>query len=520
MTRAAGPSLRPAWPPRRQDLAAAGLLLLATLPWWLALRLPFIGTDDPYYVTENSDVLAGLTPGSVAAAFSSAWGGLWSPVTFLSLMLDITVFGPWSVGLHATNVVLHIANAILVYLFLRRATGAWGRSLAVAVLFAMHPLRVESVAWVSERKDVLAMFFLMLALLAYLAMARAAGRRAVACGAALCGLYALSLMSKPMAVTLPALLFILDGWPLGRLTGPGKVPWRRLVLEKVPVAVLAVAISVVTLVVQRELHVTEDLGRTPPLLRLQTAAVGYALYLRDHVYFEGLALYYPLVRELHVGAFAAAAALLAGLTALAVYAARRPGLGGRGRAVLAGWAWFVLTLLPMIGLVQSGAQSRADRYTYFPSVGLLTAAVWLWPAAWVARPRGRWLAAATAGGCACLLAVHTTYRLRLWADPLAMYMEGLAHTGPNGFLESAIGVMLQESKNYAGALEYYDRAVRSSPWLPSAHHNRAAMLMRFGRTDEGLREFDAARRLAPWEPLYDLSYRRALQAIQAASRPR
>ncbi|MGH9361727.1 MAG: tetratricopeptide repeat protein, partial [Thermoanaerobaculia bacterium] len=364
-------AVRPlAWTARLRSLSPPlGLALLTVLVFAPVVRHDFVSLDDPAYVTGNAQVRRGLT----AEGFRWAWGnevaGNWHPLTMLSHMLDAELHGLDPGGHHLTSLLLHAANAVLLFVLLRRLTGAAGRSAAVAALFAVHPLHVESVAWIAERKDVLSAFFFFLALLAWSGYARrpSSWRYLLALLA-----FALGLLAKPMVVTLPLVLLLLDVWPLGRLPLAAAAERRRalgpLLREKLPFVLLALGAAAVALVTQREAMsplAALSLGR-----RIANALLAYAAYLSDTVWPRGLAVFYPLPGALPAWRVALAAVLLAALTALALARLHRsPWLA-------VGWLWFVGMLLPVIGLLQVGSQARADRYTYLPSIGLFVALVW------------------------------------------------------------------------------------------------------------------------------------------------
>jgi len=502
---------------KKLDLPAIGVLLLVTLPWWWAVGCPFTGYDDPIYVTNNPLVLGGLNWGSFKGAFAATTGHLWLPATWISLALDVSLFGTGPVGFHLTNVVLHVVNTVLLYLFLRQVTGMPGRSLLVAALFSVHPLRVESVAWVTERKDVLSGLLGLLALMAYARFVAARGGKRVGWYAGMCGLYLLSLMAKPTLVTMPVLLLLMDVWPLRRWRGG----WRGgmwLVLEKVPAACISAAIAVVTLVIQREAGALAPVEKSPMLLRLANAVLSYSYYLRDTVYFGGLSFYYPVVKVLGGPQMALAAAVVMAVVLLAVVLVMRKAPGGVPFAV--GMAWFFVALLPNIGIIQSGAQSRADRFTYWPSIGLWMALVWVLPA--FRTRRGVQVGAAVGAAAVVVLAVCMWTRLMLWRDPLSLYVDGMMRAPGNGMLEFLTGVELEQENQFREAEALYRRAVADMPGLADAHLNLGSLLVQTGREEEGWREIARARELAPEDPLFEKTEKRLREVMRerAATRGR
>lgn len=347
---------------------AAGLLLLTVAVYAPVRGFAFVDFDDGEYVVANPHVQRGLDGGSVAWAFSSFYAANWHPLTWLSHMLDVELFDGWAGGHHLTNLALHAANVILVFLLLESvAFGPWA-SVAVAALFAVHPLRVESVAWIAERKDLLSALLWLLTIAAYGAWTRRGGAWRYA---GVVALFALALMAKPMAVTLPAVLVLADVWPLARLAA-----WRDLrprLVEKLPLFALSLASAVVTWEAQSAFGATMRADVLPGGERLANAALSIVLYLRDAVWPVGLAVFYPHPASAG-GRVSRPAALAAALALLAISAAALA-LGRRRPWVAAGWcAWLVL-LAPVIGLLQVGSQARADRYTYLLLLPLFVVAV-------------------------------------------------------------------------------------------------------------------------------------------------
>src|SRR5690349_9631936 len=348
-------------------LAAMTLLVYARV-----YTADFVNYDDNDYVYENPHVMHGLSIAAVHWAFGTTDVSYWHPLTWLSHMLDVQLFGLNPAGHHATNVILHASASVLLFLLLRRMTGDDWRSAVVAALFAWHPLHIESVAWISERKDVLSTFFWILTLMAYVRYAtevRDQGRRTrIFYGLSLL-LFVLGLMSKPMVVTLPFVLLLLDFWPLGRASNA--LGFRRLVLEKVPFFILTVAASAVTYWVQKTGGAMAPTDSIPMSTRLMNAVLAYGSYVSKVFWPSNLAIVYPYHKHAWPAAMTLGLALMLILwTGLLVFWARRD------RAPLIGWFWFLGTLVPTIGIVQVGSQSMADRYTYIPSIGFFILVVW------------------------------------------------------------------------------------------------------------------------------------------------
>jgi tetratricopeptide (TPR) repeat protein len=485
------PTSAPNLAPSRNDwLVAAALAAVTFAVFAPALDAHFIDMDDTDYVTHNPQVLHGLSPAGAAWAFSTFHAGNWHPLTWLSLQLDATVWKtangrPDARGFHLTNVCLHAANAGLLFLAVRALSGASWRSAAVALLFAVHPLRVESVAWVAERKDVLSVTFGLLALWAYAAYAAAPSVRrysAVALG------LALSLLAKPMLVTLPFLLLVLDWWPLRRVRE--KNNWGRLVLEKVPLLALCLASCVTTVLAQT--GAMASLNKAPLSLRLETAVVAGATYLGLAVWPVHLAVYYPM--PLHgwpAWRLTVSAMTLAGLTTVAVWQRlRRPYL-------LAGWLWFLGTLMPVIGLVQVGMQAYADRYTYFPEIGLAIALCWYAAEVAVAWPRAVPVAI---GGLAVGLAVLTRIQLTPWDDTMTLWEHANATTGETVWGLTHLGETLKQQEKYEKAAERYRAVLAMDPTSVVGHNELGVIYRRQGKLEEAEKSLREARRLAPENP--------------------
>ncbi|HKI05311.1 MAG TPA: glycosyltransferase family 39 protein [Thermoanaerobaculia bacterium] len=419
-------------------------------------------------------VQKGITPESLAWVRTANVANNWHPLTMLSHMLDYEIFGMSPAGHHFTSLLLHAANVLLLFEVLRRMTGAAGRSAVAAGLFAVHPLHVESVAWVAERKDVLSALFWILAMGAYHCYAaRPSPGRYLLVALAM----ALGLMAKPMVVTLPLALLLLDVWPLGRLTFESGWEHRlsRLAAEKLPLLGLSAAASLVTLHYQTTSLVT--LEALPWRLRLANAAVSYAAYLGKTLLPRNLAVFYPIPLDIPLWKAAGAALLIASLTALAAWKARK------APWLLVGWLWFLGTLVPVIGLVQVGRQAMADRYTYLPSIGLFLALCWGLPALSAGR---RWRSALAAAAVLALLALAAATRaqVRHWSDSVTLYRHALAATRGNYVAHVGLARALAARKDWTGAADQYRAALALRPRLRVAQKGLAQALHEAGRGEE------------------------------------
>jgi tetratricopeptide (TPR) repeat protein len=475
-------------------LAAALLLAAITLLTFSgALGNGFVH-DDEQYVTTNPGVRGGLSREGVAWAFTSFDHANWHPLTWLSHQADVELFGLTPRGHHLTGLLVHAANAALLLVALARLTGSPAAAAAAAALFALHPLRVESAAWIAERKDVLSLLFALLALLAYHRYARRPD--APRYGAVL-ALFALGLMAKPMLVTLPLLLLLLDWWPLGRFAGGAAVSrggGRRLpspLAEKVPLLALSAVSALVTYLAQSHGGAVGSSRVYPVLQRLANVPQACLAYLSDTFWPSRLAVFYPFPAAPAPGKAILAAAILLGLTLLAARLARAAPF------VLAGWLWFLCALVPVIGLIQVGDQARADRYTYLPSIGLAVAAAWGTQRLARRLPSGRALLAVAATLVLTALIVATRAQVRVWKDEGTLFARAL-EVAPESWLAHAnYGKVLLERGQVTESLGHLRQAARLNPQSPQVQLSLGAASLMLGNPAEAVAAFTAALRLRP-----------------------
>ena len=484
------PRTKPPVPPQkssalagaRLDLLIYLLLLLATFAVYAQVRdFDFLNYDDTVYVTENLHVRQGLSVPGLEWALTSGETGNWHPLTWVSHMLDSEFFGLDSGWHHLHNVLLHALAAILLCIFLQRATATRWRSALAAFLFALHPLHVQSVAWVSERKDVLSACFWFLTLWQYVRYTQRPGTgRYLAVALSFC----LGLMAKPMVVTLPFVLLLLDYWPLARLRERG----RKAVWEKVPLVVLAGAGSAVTYVTQKGSGFVNPL---PFETRLVNAIHSCALYILEAFWPARLAVFYPYPHD-----FALLPLLIEGVL-LAVVTAGVIVLRRRAPYLLVGWGWFVVTLSPVIGLVQVGAQAHADRYMYIPMVGLLVMLIW-GAAEILEELRAKTLAIPLAA-VACLVSAALSWvQVGYWRNSETLFRHALAVTNNNSVAYHSLGSYLMTSPGrLSEALPYLETAVRIDPDSAPAQTDLGTALGRMGRLPEAIAQLQIAVRLAP-----------------------
>ncbi len=475
--------------PARDWLAAAALAILTFAAFARVLGAGFVNYDDTFYVTGNPHVLGGLSLPDARWAFTTFYNSNWHPLTWLSLQLDATLWHasdgtPDPRGFHLTNVLVHSASAAALFLALRVLTGCFWCSAAVALLFAVHPLRAESVAWVSERKDVLSVFFGLLALWAYAGYARSPS---VARYLLVAVPFALSLLAKPTLVTLPCLFLVLDWWPLARVRTARD--WPHLAVEKLPLLAFATVSCILTIRAQTAEGAVMSLEKFPPAVRAGNAAVSYVAYLAKTAWPGDLAVYYP-----HPGAKLSDRNVARSVLILAALAAGAVVLRRRAPYLLAGWLWFLGTLVPAIGLVQAGDQAYADRYTYFPQIGLLVALCW--GAADLAGGHGRVVLAAGAAAAAAL-AVVTWNQLAVWNDSVALWDNDLRQAGPSYVALMARGEALDKLGRLAESAASYEGAARLDRASARPPLELGMVLQKQGKLQEAAREFEEACRLAP-----------------------
>src|ERR1043166_3273747 len=493
----------------RKALLISILLAAVTFCTYLpSLSNGFVGMDDPAYVYGNPHVRGGLAWENMRWALTAYEKSLWHPVTMLSIQLDCQLFGLKPAGHHLTSLLLHCANTVLLFLLLHGLSGALWRSAFVAALFALHPLHVESVAWAAERKDVLSGFFFMLTLLAYARYAEEIGDRRQEIGAGarkwvrpaifylLSSIFfLLGLMSKPMLVTVPFVLLLLDYWPLRRLQlkinnlEPRTLLW--LVWEKIPFFAASFAAGLVTIHAQRASGAFQGVTRLPVTNRLANAVISYAQYLFQMVWPANMAVYYPYPKSFSGWVVAGSAALLLGVSWLAT---KHP----RSRPYLAvGWVWYLVTLLPVSGMLQVGQQARADRFTYLPFIGVFMLVAW--GAYDLTRRCGAQKAAlSVAGTAATALCIGLTYRqVGFWKDSETLFGHALAVTADNDVAHNNLGTALLDLNRPAEAIPHFEEAVRLRPGDPSARRNLGTALFRAGRLDESIVQLELALKLKP-----------------------
>jgi tetratricopeptide (TPR) repeat protein len=522
-----------------------------TLIYWPVTGFDFINFDDPVYIGNNPIVRHGITWEGIKWAFIGVYASNWHPLTWISHMIDVNLFGMKPGMFHLVNVFFHILNSILLFLVLERMTGAFWRSFFVAVLFALHPLHVESVAWISERKDVLSTFFWILTMLGYSRYVQCPN---IAGYIIVIALFGIGLLAKPMLVTLPFVLLLLDFWPLKRLsysTGSVSVfpslPTRgrgmgnkavvgcssdklrrsvissketiRLVLEKIPLMIMALAASIETFYAQSVGGAVNTLGRVSIASRIQNSIISYGAYLWKTIWPSGLAVFYPYPNKFNMITVATCLLFLVAVCIMVImYAKKLPYL-------LTGWFWYLGTLVPVIGFVQVGSQSMADRYTYIPLIGIFIIVLWgltdlitRWTHGWIV------LSVVSVAILGCLSAV-TSVQVATWENSETVFSHALSVTKDNYLAHNCLGVALygrdevenaiwhyQESvrinpnnvnaqcnlgvalahkKQYAEAFAHYRECLRLKPGYSEAYYNMGVAFSELGKNDEAIKQYQA-----------------------------
>ena len=449
----------------------------------------FLNLDDNLYVTHNPHVAGGLTAENALWAFTAFDYSYWHPVTWLSHMVDVQLYGMNPTGHHLTNVGIHVAASLLLLLLLFRTSGALWQSSFVAALFALHPLHVESVAWVAERKDVLSAFFWFLTLLLYTGFQ--SRRRASLYLLSLLS-FLLGLMSKPMLVTLPVVMLLMDYWPLNRCSNrEERQGWKVLVGEKIPFIVCSLLSCIVTIRGQSAFGAMADLERYPFLLRGENALVSYVTYITKSFWPRDLAVFYPFPSSIPLWQVIGSFFLLASVTVAVLR------IGRRRPYLPVGWFWFLVTLLPVIGLTQVGSQAMADRFAYIPGTGLFIMVAWGIPPLTCGMRQQKLILACAAVMLLIAATAMTWHQLGYWKDNVTLYRHSLDVTSGNILICGNLGTALVEKGDPDGAIPVLREALRISPDFAYGHHSLGIAYAEKGNLDSAIGEYREALRLTP-----------------------
>ncbi len=504
----------------RDLLIGMFLIIITLIAYWQVQYFDLIDYDDVSYIVKNRHVRSGLSCDGFFWAMTDIHTGYWHPLTWLSHMLDYQLFRSNAGGHHWTSLIFHVANVVVLYVLLKRTTGAVWQSAFVAALFAVHPLNVESVAWVAERKNVLSAFFWIMAMWAYVYYV---DRPAWYRYALVLLAFVFGLMAKPMLVTLPFVLLLLDYWPLGRLNSWKDV--NKLIVEKIPLFVITVAMSVFTFLSTRHEGAVISFDALSFGDRILNVVVSYAKYLGNIFWPADLAVFYPYRREFDLFQLAGAAAILFFISCLVILLSRRYRYG------LVGWLWYLGTLVPVIGFVQAGDQAMADRYMYVPGIGLFVMTVWGVSDLLKKWPKKNIISVASAGAVLSALIICTYYQVMYWQNSVTLFEHALKVTHDNALAHNNLGVALlnkgrpdeaekhfsitiQIKRDYPGAhanmglalasrgklheaMAYYREALRINGNDEKAHNNLGALLAGMGKNDEAALHFQDALRINP-----------------------
>ena len=483
---------------RHRDFLIGLLLFGGTLAlYWPSASYDYINIDDPDYAAHNFILKQGFSKEAIAWAFTTTKTANWHPVTWISYLADVQFLGSSARIHHVVNLLFHALNAVLLNIVFRRMTNAAGLSLIVALLFAVHPLNIESVVWISERKNVLSTLFWLLVMGCYTRYTKTKDTKAYL-GALI--FFAIGLMAKPMLVTLPCALLLLDFWPLGRLfPGPNYLDHKTkalknlgaLLWEKIPFFILTIASSIVTFWAQQIEGAVKSLEIFPFTLRLANALVSYSLYLKKIVGPHALAIFYPYPSNYHGWQVSGAIILLAALSYLALRTRKRHPY------VLFGWLWYIGTLVPVIGIVQVGSQAMADRYAYIPAIGIVTLIVW--GAHALIRQRGiNPIAAATAAGLAiAALATVTWNQMPYWQNSQTLLHRAIAVTKDNHFAHNNLGSDYAQKGQFEKAARHYREALRAKQDYWTAQNNLGLAMDKMGRLTDALEHYAKALQMNP-----------------------
>jgi hypothetical protein len=467
------------------------LAVSALLVFWQVRNFDFVNYDDDFYVYANQHITSGLTFDNIKWALTSGQAVNWHPLTWLSLMFDCQLFGANAAGrMHLVNLFLHLVNILLLFTVLKKMTGALWPSAFVAAAFALHPMHVESVAWITERKDVLSTLFWLLTMLAYVRYVKQPG---AARYLLVLLIFALGLMAKPMLVTLPFILLLLDYWPLER-----KISWRllvsagRLTAEKIPFIILSTVSSIITFFVQRSGGAVSDMDIFSLNNRIANAFLSYARYIGKMFWPQNLAVFYPFdAARIPFWQIAICALLLLGISVFVVY------LGRNQKYLLAGWFWFVVTLIPVIGIIQVGQQGYADRYTYIPYIGLFIMIAWGLP-----QLLSKWLHQKIVLGVLMVVVLTSlgicAYRqTSYWKNSDILFSHALAVTQNNYIAYNNLGVAYSGRSRWTEAIDVYNQAIRIKPDFEGAYLNLGVAYSGLGRWQVAIEAYKQAIRISP-----------------------
>jgi len=469
------------------SLIAIFLIVFSFIVYSRILDNHFVNLDDNQYIVENNHIKSGINTQSIQWAFTTTYFGYWHPITWLSHMLDWNVFGTNAAGYHLMNLLLHIGTALFLFLFLNKTTKDIWPSAFVSILFALHPLRVESVAWAAERKDVLSMFFGMASIYTYSFYNE---DYKVSKYFICLGLFALSLMSKPLLVTLPFVLLLFDYWPLGRWTKEMSSNSRnskmRIFMEKIPFILLSMICSMLTLDAQNKVGALASIEQLPFSVRIHNALISYVVYLRKILWPVDLAVFYPYEQAFPLWQTLMICLILLMISMFVVlYIKKLPFL-------FIGWFWYLGTFIPMIGLVQAGMQAMADRHTYLPSIGIAIILAWSIPFLFPRDDLRKKILFPVGTATLAILAILTWQQCGYWKNTFELFNHALHVTKDNYLAHNSRGIAYGELGQYQLAIEDFNEAIRLKPDYARAYNNRGFAYLLQGKIIPGCRDAQKA----------------------------
>ena len=478
----------------KKSLIIAIYLALAVstfLVFWQVRSFDFADIDDGIYIYENPHVFNGLTTDAVCWAFTANRSGHWHPLTWLSLMLDCQLFGANAGRMHLVNLFLHIANTLLLFTVLKKMTGLLWPCAFVAAAFALHPMHVESVAWITERKDVLSTFFLLLTLTSYIGFVNhPSAFRYVAALAT----FALGLMAKSMLVTLPFVLLLLDYWPLERIKHFDRLVFYRLVLEKIPFFALSVISSVIAFLVMRSSGIVIDIDNVPLSDRIANVFLSYARYISKMFWPRNIGIFYPFdAFHIPFWQIAMCALLLLVISAAVIC------FGRNKRYLLTGWFWFLGTLVPVIGIVQVDAQAYADRYTYIPYIGLFIMIAWGIPQFLSKFPQRKMVLGTSMMIVLTVLGICAHRQISYWKNSITLFSHAIEATPNNYIAYNRLGVAYGDLGRGTDAIDAFKEAIKIKPEYAMAYYNLGVTYGNLGRSTDAI---DAFRQAIKFKPNY------------------
>ena len=491
----------------RALIAALFLSIAVLIIYFNVQYFEFVNYDDSAYITENPFINNGLTWKGVVRTFRMNYYANWHPLTTLSFMFEYEIFRLKSGAYHWNNVFFHVLNSLLLFFVLKRITHAFWQSLTVATLFAIHPLHVESVAWISGRKDVLSALFWFLTIYAY---ALYKEQPTVLRYILVLLSFTLGLMAKPMLVTLPFVLLLLDYWPLQCFSfeQPHKGTVKIMVLEKIPLLLLSIASTIITFLAQKGSQTVVSLGSLSLPERLSNAFISYGKYIYKTIWPFNLAVFYPYPHVIPLNQLLFSIVFLFMITAIVLYFIKDYSY------LFVGWFWYLGTLIPAIGIIQVGSQAMADRYTYIPLIGLFIMAAWGIADLLKKWPLKKIVLIAWATVACFLLMARSWSQVQVWENSMTLFQQAIAATQNNYIAHSNLGLEYARRGNYKEAFSHYQKALQISPNFPDAHNNLGALLVSSGNVEDAIKEFRLALKADPGHGLANNNLRIALKMQQ------